>query len=755
MKNADRKNILDVVTNVPPAENNECPEEAQTKDMKAPKNRRNANTVSATYDHHSDEATKSGSEADEDTEPGTLLAVTLGRHSLSEGSDEITIRAAKIGEKEQQGRATTVKDVRKTCQEIVRQLVSREKDTGRGLPEMQKEKFCQLENQADKVPPEPVEQHEEGVPADGREDHIFDKEKEASEMNKKAEVPLKENTSTTDEGGKMQEHPLQDLSRAQIDQADELEHQEHRRPARDEEIEQEKAAEKEVDMGEEPVTVLDDYIVETTEIPSTQLATRPFGATTEGEENLQKETMKAGREKGEDKKKEVKEEEKSTKEVINDKDGEEEKLNKHKQKNDNQMLDDGEKDSENEREFKGLKPAAENGIDGVQPQPLWKEGCGKPKQLSTMRKADGWIKRDHQGEEMGEGVKDWRKELRPYRRNTWESERTGQELMMKEQVPLEKCSGKKEDWMKELKSVIKDESLSKKTKHDQVKKKRVVLLEDGQSYTPQREETIPEEKEEVKQIFRRKVEGHPEHRTLQDQHHEICLYVKAGSDGESIGNCPFSQRIFMILLLKGVPFTVTTVDVKRKPANLQDLAPGVNPPFMTFNGKVKVDVNKIEEFLEEKLAPPRYPRLAPKHREANTAGIDIFAKFSAYIKNPKRETHDALERALLKSLLHLDEFLRTPLSEEIDADAAGDLPESSRSFLDGPNLTLADCNLLPKLHILKVVTKRYRGFEIPAEMTGVWRYLTCAYQRKEFTSTCPAEREIEFVYRDAAKQMKI
>lgn len=44
----------------------------------------------------------------------------------------------------------------------------------------------------------------------------------------------------------------------------------------------------------------------------------------------------------------------------------------------------------------------------------------------------------------------------------------------------------------------------------------------------------------------------------------------------------------------------------RKPADLQNLAPGTNPPFMTFDGEVKTDVNKIEEFLEEKLAPPRY-----------------------------------------------------------------------------------------------------------------------------------------------------
>lgn len=234
----------------------------------------------------------------------------------------------------------------------------------------------------------------------------------------------------------------------------------------------------------------------------------------------------------------------------------------------------------------------------------------------------------------------------------------------------------------------------------------------------------------------------------------IELFVKAGSDGERIGNCPFSQRLFMILWLKGVIFNVTTVDLKRKPADLQDLAPGTNPPFVTFNGEVKVDVNKIEEFLEENLTPPRYPRLAVKHPEANTAGIDVFAKFSAYIKNPRKDTNDALEKALLKSLQRLDDFLRTPLSEEIDANSPGDVPESSRSFLDGSDLTLADCNLLPKLHILKVVARKYRGFEIPADMTGVWRYLNHAYQKEEFTNTCPAEREIESAYLDVAKRIK-
>ncbi|XP_012890760.1 PREDICTED: chloride intracellular channel protein 2 [Dipodomys ordii] len=85
---------------------------------------------------------------------------------------------------------------------------------------------------------------------------------------------------------------------------------------------------------------------------------------------------------------------------------------------------------------------------------------------------------------------------------------------------------------------------------------------------------------------------------------EIELFVKAGSDGESIGNCPFCQRLFMILWLKGVKFSVTTVDMTRKPEELKDLAPGTNPPFLIYNKELKTDFIKIEEFLEQTLAPP-------------------------------------------------------------------------------------------------------------------------------------------------------
>ena len=62
-----------------------------------------------------------------------------------------------------------------------------------------------------------------------------------------------------------------------------------------------------------------------------------------------------------------------------------------------------------------------------------------------------------------------------------------------------------------------------------------------------------------------------------------------------------------------------------------------------------------------------------------------------------------LEKGLLKALKKLDDFLGSPLPDEIDENSADEVTSSSRPFLDGQALTLSDCNLLPKLHIVKVI----------------------------------------------------
>ncbi|NWX91167.1 CLIC3 protein, partial [Nothoprocta ornata] len=230
---------------------------------------------------------------------------------------------------------------------------------------------------------------------------------------------------------------------------------------------------------------------------------------------------------------------------------------------------------------------------------------------------------------------------------------------------------------------------------------------------------------------------------------QIQLFVKASEDGESMGHCPFCQRLFMVLLLKGVPFTLTTVDTKRALDVLKDFAPGAQLPVLLYNGEPKTDTSNIEDFLEEQLRPPAFPSLVPRYKESRLAGNDVFHKFSTFIKNPVPAQDEALQRSLLKALLKLDEFLNAPLEHEPGPNPR--LPGSPRRFLDGDQLTLADCNLLPKLNIVQVVCQHYRRFGIPKDLRGVWRYLNNAKETKEFKYTCPNDEEIVQAYRSVVR----
>lgn len=125
----------------------------------------------------------------------------------------------------------------------------------------------------------------------------------------------------------------------------------------------------------------------------------------------------------------------------------------------------------------------------------------------------------------------------------------------------------------------------------------------------------------------------------------------------------------------------------------------------------------------------RYPHLSPLNKESFDVGADIFAKFSAFIKNSPNNAskfggglflsftavtslvhstnlylsnNSVQEKNLLREFKRLDDYLNSPLPEEIDHNSTETISVSKRKFLDGDRLTLADCNLLPKLHVIRV-----------------------------------------------------
>lgn len=106
-----------------------------------------------------------------------------------------------------------------------------------------------------------------------------------------------------------------------------------------------------------------------------------------------------------------------------------------------------------------------------------------------------------------------------------------------------------------------------------------------------------------------------------------------------------------------------------------------------------VDQHMTETAVVEK--PSEFNAVKKSHLFAHTEYINVLTTSLVGL-------FAALERGLLKTLQKLDEYLRSPLPDEIDHNSIEDVKVSNRKFLDGEEMTLADCNLLPKLHIVKV-----------------------------------------------------
>ena len=72
-------------------------------------------------------------------------------------------------------------------------------------------------------------------------------------------------------------------------------------------------------------------------------------------------------------------------------------------------------------------------------------------------------------------------------------------------------------------------------------------------------------------------------------------------------------------------------------------------------------------------------------------------------------SHFSLWKEPVKGLKKLGSYLNSPLPDEVDAHSTEEAAVSRRKFLDGNELMMADCNLLPKLHIIKVCPSLYLG----------------------------------------------
>lgn len=452
-------------------------------------------------------------------------------------------------EKLQSGKCQMVKEKQTeegdTSDDVVRESLCEEEKRDDDHKEVEQEN--KFEDEAHMELPDPVLQHVEEGPSDRQQAAAMDQSREAFELEKAGkgelsspgiEDPFKEKRCTAGEKSELQDNPLTTQSDEGMElkgnMMEQLKEEAFPKESKGEDTD---ALMAEMDMANEPVTVLDDEFDEPDEAPHTELGEQTPASLTA---NSIVETTEV--------------------EVHRD---EENKDTGHQERNEEthnagkEEIQANEKPRDDERDFqsgftdrvKELKQAMECGMLNVDPQPPKKEDWRSGRVPPHRRRDDDWIKKEPEDVKEPE-TQDWRKELKPVRKDIWEPE-----MGHKETSPEKKSLLKKEDWIKELKSVFKDESLPKK-RDDHVKKKRVVLWEDGHSYFPQWEDR-DENRQEVTLISHKKMDSPSppvqDSSESQDQAYEISLYVKVKMINQE-KNCMFclykpSKSTFMGIIV--------------------------------------------------------------------------------------------------------------------------------------------------------------------------------------------------------------
>lgn len=172
---------------------------------------------------------------------------------------------------------------------------------------------------------------------------------------------------------------------------------------------------------------------------------------------------------------------------------------------------------------------------------------------------------------------------------------------------------------------------------------------------------------------------------------EIELYCKSNKDGTQIGDCPFAQFIQLVMLKKGIRYSVHPTLPDAKPDFVQTM------PTIVHKGTPMSDSLAIGEYLEKNFPHSTLTRQgAYSYQEILEKTNGFFPALAAYIKNKDAGQDAALQATVDGQLDMLDELLRSTPGQ----------------YFCGIELTLADLYLLPQLFHAMVTIERFKGIEI-------------------------------------------
>lgn len=175
---------------------------------------------------------------------------------------------------------------------------------------------------------------------------------------------------------------------------------------------------------------------------------------------------------------------------------------------------------------------------------------------------------------------------------------------------------------------------------------------------------------------------------------DIDLYCKAAKDGLQIGDCPFAQFVQMVLLKKGLEYTVHPTLPDNKPDWLVNDYGG-KMPALVHQGEKITDSLAIAEFLERTYPHSTLTRQgAFSYQEVIEKTAGFFPAFSAWVKNTDDSNEATLKAAFESQVDIMDELLRT----------------TPGYYSCGLEVTLADLYLAPQLFHASVALEHFKGY---------------------------------------------
>lgn len=165
------------------------------------------------------------------------------------------------------------------------------------------------------------------------------------------------------------------------------------------------------------------------------------------------------------------------------------------------------------------------------------------------------------------------------------------------------------------------------------------------------------------------------------------LYIKAGPDGQSVGDCPFAHFVRAVIAFKGLQCKVIPCTQATKPAWLVADHAG-KMPCLKNNQDIFTESSDIAVYLDKTFPQPAFfsgPEV--DHISSKIAGT--FPALAKFVKTV--EFQPELEQKLLAEIEKLDQVLGS----------------SGGKYLCCDTVSMADLSLAPKLFHLKTTLTEF------------------------------------------------